>query len=289
MISTQNSRSTVTVVRKGQTVTLDLDADLTYGVALAEISRMTTNNFAMDLVNSRLRNRSGLSPAQKNWVFVLAQEARNRSKPQAQPTHARTAVGDFAAITSLFRTATEAGLKYPKIRLATADARPIVLKVNGAASKEPGTVNVTNGAKYDDADYRYYGKVYPDGTTTVRDEVVVTLLREFATDPAGTASAYGHRTGNCCFCGLELSDSRSVDSGFGPICADRYGLKGQWNGKRVSTEVEIHTPTRTTLVSTDAYAVAERDAIVAETEFTFANLIDRARRVATTVDATEMV
>lgn len=38
------------------------------------------------------------------------------------------------------------------------------------------------------------------------------------------ASKYGHAHGNCVFCGLELSDERSVTAGYGQVCADRRDL-----------------------------------------------------------------
>jgi len=31
-------------------------------------------------------------------------------------------------------------------------------------------------------------------------------------------------TGNCCFCRRELTDKRSTEVGYGPICADHFSL-----------------------------------------------------------------
>lgn len=44
---------------------------------------------------------------------------------------------------------------------------------------------------------------------------------------ADEAAALGHATHHCCFCGIELTDEgngRSVEVGYGPICAGKNGL-----------------------------------------------------------------
>lgn len=44
---------------------------------------------------------------------------------------------------------------------------------------------------------------------------------------AAEAAALGHATHHCCFCGIELTDEgngRSVEVGYGPICANKNGL-----------------------------------------------------------------
>lgn len=38
----------------------------------------------------------------------------------------------------------------------------------------------------------------------------------------------GKKSGHCCFCGLTLTNPESVARGYGPICAENYGLP--WNG-----------------------------------------------------------
>lgn len=55
-------------------------------------------------------------------------------------------------------------------------------------------------------------------------EALPQFLETFAKAPAQVAADYGHRTGRCCFCQRDLSDKRSVDVGYGPICAEKWGL-----------------------------------------------------------------
>jgi hypothetical protein len=45
-----------------------------------------------------------------------------------------------------------------------------------------------------------------------------------ATNPAAAGKAYGQRVGNCSFCSLPLEDGRSVHVGYGPVCAEKWGL-----------------------------------------------------------------
>jgi hypothetical protein len=52
----------------------------------------------------------------------------------------------------------------------------------------------------------------------------VAAIAEIARTPDLCATAYGHATGQCSFCARPLSDDRSVAVGYGPICADKYGL-----------------------------------------------------------------
>ena len=41
---------------------------------------------------------------------------------------------------------------------------------------------------------------------------------------AEQAAQLGHLTGRCVFCSRKLTDDRSTEVGYGPICADREGL-----------------------------------------------------------------
>jgi len=129
-----------------------------------------------------------------------------------------------AAILNLFTTAA-VHLKYPKIRLQTASGQPVVVYRAGARSMYNGQVQVTDGGHFGCG--KYFGRIDLEGNFHGTREVtpeLVSLLTQLSEDPAGVAARYGKLTGNCCFCGLKLSDKRSTDVGYGPICADHYGL-----------------------------------------------------------------
>ena len=77
----------------------------------------------------------------------------------------------------------------------------------------------------------WYGRVDTAGKFEMSPKVdtqtasaIVALLVNFATNPAKVASLYGKHTGHCCFCARTLTDARSVSVGYGPICADKFGL-----------------------------------------------------------------
>lgn len=70
----------------------------------------------------------------------------------------------------------------------------------------------------------FAGTVGPTGIELEIYNEVLQALRNFSEAPASYAAAHGRATGNCCFCGRGLTDARSVAVGYGPICADHYGL-----------------------------------------------------------------
>ena len=55
---------------------------------------------------------------------------------------------NFTAIHSLFDSAITEGLKYPKIRLQTSYGKAVVISRNGAKSKSPGQLSVTDGEQF---------------------------------------------------------------------------------------------------------------------------------------------
>ena len=53
---------------------------------------------------------------------------------------------------------------------------------------------------------------------------VLRILCAFAMHPKRMAQAYATKYERCGFCNRELADPRSVNVGYGPVCADNYGL-----------------------------------------------------------------
>lgn len=78
-------------------------------------------------------------------------------------------------------------------------------------------------------DSGWYARIETDGSLTLNEKALRPLgleeeLRKFAADPAGYAASYGQKSSNCCFCGTEITSDDSLAVGYGPICADRWGL-----------------------------------------------------------------
>jgi Family of unknown function (DUF6011) len=157
------------------------------------------------------------------------------------------------AIYSLFECAISHDLKFPKIRLQAANGGVVVLKLNGPKSKYQGSIAVTDDRPF--GENSYYGRIERNGAWIPgRDSspAIVALLDALAANPAEVASAYGKLTGNCCFCSTPLKDARSTAVGYGPICAEHFGLP--W-GSPFSSSVDAPNKQQN-----------ERDAVQAEFE-----------------------
>jgi hypothetical protein len=159
-----------------------------------------------------------LSSTQTYWVSELAKRA---TAPKAAPETVKVGAS-FAGVIALFGK-TSGKLKNPAIVLATDTGAQARLSLAKPTSKNPGFIYVR-------LDGEYVGKISPAGEfqpfklAPAQRDALLGLLEALAADPAGVAAAYGKATGNCCFCSRGLTDKRSVEVGYGPICADHYEL-----------------------------------------------------------------
>jgi hypothetical protein len=154
--------------------------------------------------------------------------------PAPVPVTAPVSVGSFSGVIALFAKASASGLKFPKITLLC-EGKVIRLSVAGARSKTPGSVTIAGEGVFPNREW--YGRVSPDGAwipargAAALAAPLTALLTEFAANPAAVAKAHGKLTGNCCFCNKVLGkgkDKRSIGVGYGPDCAENYGLKAEW-------------------------------------------------------------
>jgi len=139
---------------------------------------------------------------------------------------------NIKAINDLFDKA-HRHLKKPNIVLLLGDGKQIRLKPAPLNGRNPGAVYVTNKLTRD-----YYGKIDADGTFASNGFVpqLNDVLSEFAANPEAVAAKHGKLMGICCFCSIRLSDERSTEVGYGPICAGHYGLP--WGSKRAQMNDE---------------------------------------------------
>lgn len=125
------------------------------------------------------------------------------------------------AIVQLLEGAKARGLKFPKARFLAPNGGELRLALAGAGSKVPGSLQVC-------IDDDWLGRIEPDGTVRgtklVADQAVLDLLVTIAGNPAEAARAYGALMCRCSFCGLALTDAGSVEVGYGPTCAKKWGL-----------------------------------------------------------------
>ena len=175
-------------------------------------------HFAYSLISNF--NRYGrLSEKQLAWVDTLVARAM---APRPAPTVTETV--NFQAIQAIFDLASQK-LRRVKIKLQAPNGTPVTFARAGGMSKYAGQIMITDGLPF--GQNRYFGRISTDGSffgTSIANEDVVNLVKDFANDPAGTAGKYGRLTGGCSFCNHSLKDDRSVQVGYGPVCAKNFGL-----------------------------------------------------------------
>ena len=171
-------------------------------------------DFPESLIRSYHTN-GGLSPAQRFWLHKLAKPSKAESVGSAESLN-------LHGIVSLFEKASTK-LKRPSVKIKVG-AKEVKIYIAGDRSKYKGDLMVVS-PNYGEA---YYGRISKDGkffSGSTKCGDVRNALIEFNKDPEGFASMHGKSTGNCCFCTKHLTDHRSVDVGYGPVCAGNYGLK----------------------------------------------------------------
>jgi hypothetical protein len=187
-----------------------------------------------NFINSLLRaaDNRGLSIKQAAWVDKLVDRF---TRP---PASAQTPVqlSGMSGVVALLTKARENGLKFPKLWLKLPLGDDLRITIAGERSKTPGFLVLTDGEAF--GSNRYYGRISPDGQLTIGKDGhvcetnLVELLMRLGQDPARVAAEFGHLTGHCCFCSLQLTDERSTVVGYGRICAGKFGLPWGKSGEQ---------------------------------------------------------
>lgn len=193
---------------------------------LAEVCDTLTGKWhaiAQDMIEKQARygelsdKQLGLVRKMIGWATESQADRNERMKARAEQLDGN--LKPLVAMMVLART----NLKNPRIRIRSAigDLAVTMAKDN---SKNAGWLYLKAGS-------RYLGKIEPKQGLwmPVRgvEQEVTDALNEFSKDPVQAAKAYGQETNNCCFCGKLLTDDRegrSVEVGYGPICASHFGL-----------------------------------------------------------------
>lgn len=177
-------------------------------------------DFASSLISAHGRYGS-LTAKQAPWVAKLIARAKGDAKPQA------VTVGDLAPILALF-SRVSGRLKRPAIVLSTPETGALKVTVAGPRSKHPGSLSVAGLGSFDNR--AWFGRIAIDGTfipardAEGKEGALTGVLSRFAAEPAKVAAEHGKLTGACCFCNRALEDARSTSVGYGPVCAENYGL-----------------------------------------------------------------
>lgn len=208
-------------VQPGSTITVTKRDGRTQQVTVAHVVRVQNTRFGI------VR------------LFAIAEQPR----PAAAPAET---VGDLSGIFALFQRARQ-HLRFPAIVLNVpgySDAMRI--SVAGQAAREPGSLTVTANEERVMGRRRWFGRVLTNGSFQPGRDVpagVADQLRRFAANPVEVAAEHGRLTGRCCFCNHALEDERSTSVGYGPVCAEHYGLP--WGTRPAA--VAAPTPTWTEL------------------------------------------
>ena len=210
-----------------------MDLNTAAAALTANISKLSAKDaeFAASLLSSYERNR--VSEKQAVWIVKLAERTQQAAAPAVE-------LGDMSGLYAIFQTAKASGLKHPKI-VAMSPVGEIKLTVAGENARVPGSINVAETGAFGEA--KWYGRINLDGSFAGREAPaeLVSYLREFAAKPAEMAALHGKQTGNCCFCSRTLLEEGSVEVGFGPVCAKRFGLAHPQNDKPAKAARDLRT------------------------------------------------
>ena len=149
------------------------------------------------------------------WVKRLLQQGGAKARTQLS--------GNLVPFAVMFQFAKQ-HLRRPKVRLITDEGTRFYVYPAAEKSKNAGWFYV----KMSGLGGAYCGKIDPKSGEFIASadctEDILRALHAFAADPKQAATAYGKLTNACCFCGQTLTDNVSVTLGYGPICAQHYGL-----------------------------------------------------------------
>lgn len=188
------------------------------------VLRNINSDFAQSLCKSWDRDR--ISEKQLFWVHKLAGEAAN-------PMPREYGVPHMDTLATLMEGT---GNKYPKIVFRAGD-RDVRVSRFGPGSRNHGDLKVVDNDNWADGQYGPYrqplGRVH--GSTfepsryfnrlekVDRDDILDTLKLVLA-NPKEELATLGKLAGNCCFCHKEITTEESLDAGYGPECAKKWGL-----------------------------------------------------------------
>ena len=204
--------------RTRKPVQLDADQQVRIDALLAVVDKLGRGDagFAHSLAQN-FRTWGRLSDKQLNWVDTLTQRAHAPAPAPAQQVNVQK-------IQDLFAVASQK-LRRVKVAVQSAGGQKVVFTKAGPASKYAGQILVTDGGPF--GANKFFGRIDVKGDFYATRSAVAdvqAVVTEFAENPADVAGKYGKLTGGCSFCNHKLDDDRSLQVGYGPVCAKRFNL-----------------------------------------------------------------
>lgn len=208
-------------LRNGATFTSRFDS-LPAALEYLRGCQLTAGSFAADLAARR-----SFSPAQVAWVHKLATE-RLEQAMEREAARLAPVVPDACPMPrtlGILHKAASAQKAFPTIRLGS-----LRLGLTGSRSRlGAGALSVV---VVDGGERRGLLQADQNGTVVWLAKGAtaeqLALLANLEADPSKVLGQHGVATGVCCCCGRPLSDKRSREVGYGPICAEKFGLP--WGG-----------------------------------------------------------
>jgi hypothetical protein len=222
---------------------IDFESNLTNEVAIATIRPQARKSGFVESILHQYQVKGDLSAGQWAWVHKIATDVLGEQAPKDTTT-------PFTTLQDMFQ------------KNGNCRASVIVRTTVGdlTVSKAPSGGN-NAGCLYVKLGGEYAGKITPDGSfrAVVKGDAyhaVYNALVEFSKNPQEVAAKYGKETGVCCFCGRQLTDERSVEVGYGPICADNWGLPwGEVTKEKTALAVKLEE--KASLVEKNAHDIRD--------------------------------
>jgi hypothetical protein len=169
-------------------------------------------NALRDITNRKDSGKELTGPQQALYDKLTAKQQGRMGKAYGWPNH------------MLLRTTLGFLERSPGKVLFKVGEAILQFKYTGTAyTRYPNCFHITDALNNGE----YVGRLESTGTIVISAERLARFKDTLALlekDPVQAAVAYGHAIGNCAFCARQLTDDRSVAVGYGPVCAERYGL-----------------------------------------------------------------
>ncbi len=185
------------------------------------------HEFAKSVIGQHA-NKGSLSA--KQWACVCHLAAIIKGEKPSDSTQDKKAgppvvkVGNFEMVYDLL-AGVVGKLKFPRLTFEV-DGESMVLYPAGQKSAAPGVLNLVRADPN-----RWYGRIAKDGTWSNyarlepdKRERVWDFINRLGKDPTGVLAERGRLAGRCCYCYRELTDEKSTATGYGPVCAKKWGL-----------------------------------------------------------------
>jgi hypothetical protein len=223
--------------RTGESVISDMtDREAVQAVCLI------SDLFAQDLARRSHGNELKLSDEQIKWCHVLVIHHRDKQVEKAEPKPVVPVreIEDLSKLNAMFDAA-EQHMTYPRVRLMFKDKRPIAIwrpiKYQDVRDGlTPALYRIGDGKRKMYAAINTKQEFQRGNLNDADADELYEIITQLAADPVIVAAGYGQVIGSCSFCGLALTDLRSLSTGYGPICARNWGLP--WGEEMVARRAD---------------------------------------------------